>query len=246
MTPVKSETDLYHTVNGVPQYIDHVVGLDVSAAEKETTYTLTANAGSKVITVDYEVDGKPETAYCTLSSSADFTKFTGFLRFETKDGLNAGIKINLEEMDLSTLTDKEIRTSEGGSTNMQIGANSIDRVLKLEIPDIRTNVLGVRNIKIDTAQEANNTIDAVDGALSILNEARGKLGAYQNRMEYTMNALAAAEENLTSAESRIRDVDMAEEMVNYTKANILNQTATSMLAQANQEPQQVLTLLQGL
>ena len=65
-------------------------------------------------------------------------------------------------------------------------------------------------------------------------------------MEYTLNALAAAEENLTSAESRIRDVDMAEEMVNYTKANILNQTATSMLAQANQQPQQVLTLLQGL
>jgi flagellin len=58
--------------------------------------------------------------------------------------------------------------------------------------------------------------------------------------------LAASEENLTAAESRIRDVDMAEEMVNYTKANILNQTATSMLAQANQEPQQVLTLLQGL
>ena len=181
-----------------------------------------------------------------MPASIDANKFTGFLRFETPEGQNAGLKINLSEMKLSDLNTKEIQTSEGGSTNMQIGANSIDRVLRLEIPDIRTNKLGIRDIKIDTAKEANDTIDAVDSALNVLNEARGKLGAYQNRMEYTMNALAAAEENLTSAESRIRDVDMAEEMVNYTKANILNQTATSMLAQANQEPQQVLTLLQGL
>ena len=65
-------------------------------------------------------------------------------------------------------------------------------------------------------------------------------------MEYTLNALAAAEENLTSAESRIRDVDMAKEMMNFTQANILNQSATTMLAQANQQPQTVLQLLQGL
>jgi len=244
MTPVKSETGLYETIDGVPQYIEGVSGLDVSAAEQKTKYTLKADG--KVVTVTYNVGTEVVTAYCTLSDSIDENSFTGFLRFETLEGQNAGLKINLNKMKLSDLTGKKIQTSEGGSTNMQIGANSIDRVLKLEIPDIRTNILGIRNVKIDTAKEANDTIDAVDSALNVLNEARGKLGAYQNRMEYTMNALAAAEENLTSAESRIRDVDMAEEMVNYTKANILNQTATSMLAQANQEPQQVLTLLQGL
>ena len=245
MTAVKKDTTLYEDPDGdgVYDYITGVTGLDVSAAEKGLTYTMTADDTNHVVKLE---DDNGKMFYCTLSAADFANAYTGFLRFETADGENAGIKISLEEMTLTDLTNKEIATSDGGSTKMQIGANSIDRVLKLEIPDIRTNILGVKNIKIDTAQEANSAIDAVDGALNILNEARGKLGAYQNRMEYTMNALAAAEENLTSAESRIRDVDMAEEMVNYTKANILNQTATSMLAQANQEPQQVLTLLQGL
>ncbi|MBE5812182.1 MAG: flagellin [Clostridiales bacterium] len=248
MTPDKSVTNGLYTVdaNGISQYIDNVAGLDVSAAEKNTTYTISTNAGDKTVSVTYKVGDETKVATCTLSDSATFSDYTGFLRFQTSTGENAGIRLNVENMDLATLASKQIKTSDGGSTNMQIGANSIDRVLKLEIPDIRSNVLKINGIKVDTAQEANSAIDSVDGALNILNEARGKLGAYQNRMEYTLNALNASEENLTAAESRIRDVDMAEEMVNYTKANILNQTATSMLAQANQEPQQVLTLLQGL
>ena len=81
-------------------------------------------------------------------------------------------------------------------------------------------------------------------ALIKVNTQRGKLGAFQNRLEYAINSLGSTEENLTSAESRIRDVDMAAEMVAFTKNSILNQAATSMLAQANQLPQSVLTLLQ--
>ena len=249
MTSIKESTDLFSldTATGKYEYIEGVIGLDVSAAEKEKEYTIAVNGNT--ISVSYtDVKGNAQTAYATCGTidSTKMSNYTGYLRFVTEDGQNAGIKINFEEMDLNTLNNKVINTSEGGSTNMQIGANSIDRVLKLEIQDIRANKLGIDNIKVDTAKESNDTIDAVDKALEALNVARGKLGAYQNRLEYTINALAAGEENLTSAESRIRDVDMAEEMVNYTKANILNQTATSMLAQANQEPQNVLQLLQGL
>lgn len=247
LTPEKGVANGLYTLDnstGAYEYIDNVTGLDVSAAEKNTTYTLSVSNG--MATVEYEVDGEKITAKATCGTIDSANDYTGFLRFETEDGLNSGVKLTLKNMNLASLNGKVIKTSDAGSTNMQIGANSIDRVLKLEITDIRAKQLGIDGIKIDTADEANNTIDAVDNALNILNDARGKLGAYQNRMEYTLNALAASEENLTAAESRIRDVDMAEEMVNYTKANILNQTATSMLAQANQEPQQVLTLLQGL
>lgn len=249
MTADKANTALYtlDATTGAYEFIEGIEGLDVSAAEKNTTYTISSNAG--VVKVSYlDDEGNTVTATATAGTidAGEVANYTGFLRFETEDGQNSGIKISLKNMDLGQLDGVEIATSDGGSTNMQIGANSIDRVLKLEIADIRSKQLGIDGIKIDNPAEANNTIDAVDHALNILNDARGKLGAYQNRMEYTLNALAAAEENLTSAESRIRDVDMAEEMVNYTKANILNQTATSMLAQANQQPQQVLTLLQGL
>ena len=249
MTPVKKDTQLFveNTVTGAYDYIEGVESLDVSAAEKNMTYTLSSAGGVvKVQYLDAKGDLVEAKATCGTLTGTDITEYTGFMRFETDEGQNSGIKLNFKKMNLNSLDGLKIATSDGGSTNMQIGANSIDRVLKLEIADIRSNQLRIDGISIDTAAEANNTIDAVDSALAILNDARGKLGAYQNRMEYTLNALAAAEENLTSAESRIRDVDMAEEMVNYTKANILNQTATSMLAQANQQPQQVLTLLQGL
>ena len=97
---------------------------------------------------------------------------------------------------------------------------------------------------MDSAENAKKTLENIEAALTRVNTQRGKLGAYQNRLEYTINSLGSTEENLTSAESRIRDVDMAAEMVKFTKNSILNQAATSMLAQANQLPQSVLTLLQ--
>ena len=99
-------------------------------------------------------------------------------------------------------------------------------------------------IDISTTQAANNVLDAVDFALDVVAAQRGTLGAIQNRMEYALSNLTATEENLSAAESRIRDVDMSDEMVKFTKNNILNQSAMAMLAQANQLPQQVLTLLQ--
>ena len=99
-------------------------------------------------------------------------------------------------------------------------------------------------IDIATADMANKTLDNIDYALEAVAAQRSNLGVMQNRMEYAVNNLSTTEENLTAAESRIRDVDMAEEMVGYTKDSILNQSAMAMLAQANQQPQQILSLLQ--
>ena len=92
---------------------------------------------------------------------------------------------------------------------------------------------------------AGLTLDNVDEAIKNVSNARSAFGAVQNRLEHRLNNLATYQENLVASESRIRDVDMAQEMVNFTKLGILQQAGTSMLAQANQAPQGVLSLLQG-
>ena len=88
-----------------------------------------------------------------------------------------------------------------------------------------------------------SAISALDSALEKITTARAKLGAIQNRLDYTMKSLDISSENLSASESRIRDTDMAKEMMNLTKSNVLSQAATSMLAQANQAPQNVLQIL---
>lgn len=98
-------------------------------------------------------------------------------------------------------------------------------------------------MRVSTHEIAAVAITAVDAAISFVSTERSKLGAVQNRLEHTIKNLDTGAENLQAAESRIRDVDMAQEMMNFTKQNILQQAATAMLAQANQAPQGVLQLL---
>ncbi|MCQ2910722.1 MAG: flagellin [Clostridia bacterium] len=101
------------------------------------------------------------------------------------------------------------------------------------------------SLNISTREGANISIDVIDKAIKLVSDERSKYGAIQNRLEYTMNNLNTTAENMTSAESTVRDVDMAEEMMSYTKNNILQQAAQAMLVQANARPQQALQLLQG-
>lgn len=101
----------------------------------------------------------------------------------------------------------------------------------------------VKGVNVSTSTLASGTITAIDKAIESVSTERSKLGALQNRLEHTINNLGTAAENLTAAESRIRDVDMAKEMMEFTKQSILQQAATAMLAQANQLPQAVLQLL---
>lgn len=125
---------------------------------------------------------------------------------------------------------------------LQIGANS-GETLQLDIAGMDAGTLGVDALTVDTAANAGSSIDAIDLAIEDVSDQRASLGANQNRLEHTINNLTTTSENLTAAESRIRDVDMAKEMMNFTKNNILSQASTAMLAQANQMPQGVLQLL---
>lgn len=136
------------------------------------------------------------------------------------------------------------------SFTFQIGANEKQN-LSVSISSMDgTSLLGSElddfNIKIkDGATNSDKMITLIDKAIQTVSDQRADLGAVQNRLEHTINNLTATNENLSDANSRIRDVDMAEEMMTFTKSNILSQAATSMLAQANAMPNSVLNLLQG-
>lgn len=125
----------------------------------------------------------------------------------------------------------------------QIGPNTNQNVM-IDVPRLDIVTLGIEEINVTTQVGANEAIFTLDQAINTLSDVRAKLGATQNRMEHTINNLQVTHENLTASESRIRDADMALEMTEFTRNNILNQAATAMLAQANQLPQGVLQLLQ--
>jgi flagellin len=128
------------------------------------------------------------------------------------------------------------------TTVFQIGANEGEDV-GINVGDMTAHALGVHNILVTDRESAARSITVIDNALGKVSTQRAKLGAYQNRLEHTINNLTTASTNTTAAESRIRDADMAKEMMEFTKLNILSQAGNSMLAQANQLPQNVLSLL---
>lgn len=138
----------------------------------------------------------------------------------------------------------EVATTGKGLT-FQIGANGVeDQRVTLNVNDMSSTAIGVANADVSNQDAANKAIEMVDTAVKTVSMQRAGLGALQNRLEYTVNNLTTTNENLTAAESQIRDTDMATEMINYTKNNILQQASQAMLAQANQQPQAILQLLQ--
>ena len=132
-----------------------------------------------------------------------------------------------------------------GSTSaitVQIGPTSVE-TLSIAAEKMDATSLGVNGIAVGSVSDANSAITKINEAINTVSTHRAKLGASQNRLEHTINNLKTTNENMTAAESRIRDTDMAKEMAAFTKNNILNQAAQSMLSQANQQPQGVLSLL---
>ena len=144
-----------------------------------------------------------------------------------------------------TLTKGKVNYNDALSFNLHVGADAdMTNKITVNIDSMNSAGLGVKGIKADTEQDATYAIDAIADAISTVSSQRSSLGAVQNRLEHTINNLDNVVDNTASAESRIRDTDMAEEMVNYSKNNILAQAGQSMLAQANQSNQGVLSLLQ--
>ncbi|KFL16475.1 flagellin [Geobacillus stearothermophilus] len=135
------------------------------------------------------------------------------------------------------------------SIDIQLGANN-GQTLTLSWRKQLKNSLGedsidISTLNIKTVTSAQSAISTLDNAIISVSKSRSKMGAYQNRLEHTINNLTTADENLTAAESRIRDTDMAMEMAEFTKNNILTQAAQAMLAQSNQLPQGILQLLKS-
>ncbi|MGE5544094.1 MAG: flagellin [Bacillota bacterium] len=125
---------------------------------------------------------------------------------------------------------------------LQIGANA-NQVIAVNVTAADAGALSINTLAIDTQGGATAALAAIDTALTTVSDIRAGFGATQNRLEHTINNLSVAAENLAASESRIRDADMALEMVNFTKLQILQQSGTAMLAQANTAPQAVLSLL---
>lgn len=164
---------------------------------------------------------------------------------------NNGFEMRMEILDgaktagaAGALGTATVTVLDAGPMNLQIGANE-GQLMEVRIPEVSPKTLGIENVNVCTQQGAQNAIVSVDEAIRRVSETRAKLGAYQNRLEHAIASLDVSSENLTEALSRIEDVDMAGEMANYTQLQVLAQASTSMLAQANERPQMVLSLLQG-
>ena len=207
---------------------DDVSTKDKLKAKLETElegYTVTVDTDKKIIELSQKVGTDKDEFKVALNSKNDGIKGSV---------VKGGVTARKEEF------------SEG-KVSVQVGANA-SQSMSIEIGDMRAQALKIvndkgRGLSVETAQSANEAITAFDAALNAVSSQRANLGAVQNRLEYTISNLDNTAENLTSAESTLRDVDMAKEMMEYSKNNILNQAAQAMISQANQQPQNVLQLL---
>lgn len=177
------------------------------------------------------------------SGTAGFAGAVEGLTFEVSDADgNAKTEASNILSSFKETTEAKEAKAEDGRATLQIGANA-GQTMTVSIGDMGADALSVKNLDLSTQDGANVAISVIDEATKKVSSQRSYLGAVQNRLEHTINNLDTASENLSSAQSQIADVDMASEMMEYSKNNVLSQAAQAMLAQANQQPEQVLTLL---
>lgn len=184
---------------------------------------------------------KPGNHYTSLTNNGD-----GKLRvYDNRDNTSdlESKKNNSVILPGIAISDTELPEFQGlGDLNIQAGAES-GQFISIKLPAISSEILGVNNSHVLTGPMAQQSIESFKNALAYVSEERSRMGAYQNRMEHTINNLDNVVENTTAAESRIRDTDMAKEMMDFSASNILAQAGTAMMTQANQLNQDVLTLL---
>ncbi|MDD3765751.1 MAG: flagellin [Eubacteriales bacterium] len=207
-----------------------ITAINLSGAKSGTVYTLT-NGASGELTLS--AGGVSQ----TITGLGD--TYSGTVNFDI-----LGISLTLEgaDLDADSGLGGGIKTDSNAQVNIQTGANE-GETLTLSIEDMTANGLGISDANTLTAENAANAITLIEDAIKLVSDERAKLGATQNRLEYKIKNLNSSAENLQSAESGIRDVDMATEMVNYTKNEILQQAAQAMLSKANLAPQSILQLL---
>ena len=160
-----------------------------------------------------------------------------------KDADGNVIKDGAGNPEIATEVLVEMELTNMGPMTLQIGANE-GQTIDLRIPQISLLNAGIKDTTVLTQEDSSRAIAEISDAIKFISSARSRLGAYQNRLEHTQTGLESSSENVTAAYSRIMDTDMAEEMTEYTNMQVVTQAATSMLAQANERPSQMLQLLQ--
>lgn len=222
-------------------------GRSIGKTTADPTQAITIGTGDNTITIAANAITGTGTAKVRIEKTADFT-----IKYGT--ATIADVKAVTTQNGVVQVGGFEL-TFDGGMTNasstltitnraltFHIGANE-NQNIRVSVEEMSASKLGVSNIDVTTQTGANNGIIYINEAIEKVSAERAKLGAVQNRLEHTINNLGVAKENLTAAESRIRDLDMAEEMMTFTRNQIISQAATAMLAQANQVPAIVLQLL---
>ena len=192
----------------------------------------------------YDVNGKEVSAE-QIANSKNADGKTAATNYYVSDKGDVANAIKITTADAKTKNIEPFDVNGELSFNLHVGADSAaDNKIAVKIESMSAAGIGVNGLKVDTEDDATAAIDRIAEAVAKVSSQRSALGAVQNRLEHTIDNLDNVVENTTAAESRIRDTDMAEEMVNYSKNNILAQAGQSMLAQANQSTQGVLSLLQ--
>lgn len=185
-------------------------------------------------------------AEVTLDTTSGFSKTaTVFIdggRVEVSD--RNGFSMIFDVSEAKAGSDATVTMLDAGYVAIQIGANE-GQTIDISVPPVTCEALNIQYLNVCTTEGATQAISSFDDAIQQISSVRSKLGAYQNRMDRAVSSLDTTEENLTEACSRIEDVDMSEEMTEYTQYSVLVQAGTSMLAQANNQPQTILQLLQG-
>ena len=194
-----------------------------------------------------KADGSTDTAG-TFTIKLTVNRANTTVTSPVADAIGDGLTITLTTKAPDKNTAKDIvfkATGEGGGLELQIGdtADKFNK-LKVNVGDMHAKGLKIDDVDISNQTKAASSIQKIKDAINSVSSTRGDLGALQNRLEHTSNNLSVMTENIQDAESTIRDTDVADEMMAYTKNNILIQSAQAMLAQANQVPQGVLQLLQ--
>ncbi|NBI79813.1 flagellin [Anaerotruncus colihominis] len=235
------------TTNGVK-------GLSVEGGNLSTDDTITVNISADSVGTVTVTASDATVVFTTTQTGKGFYSITADVSAITDESIKkawSGVTINFT-VDQACDTDKNYKAGtqtftagKNHSMQLQIGDTADDfNQLKVSIGSMSSAALGVDKVDISSQDGAAKAIDVIRNAIDRVSSQRASLGATQNRLEYTINNLDTASENLQSANSRIRDTDMAKMMMEYTKMNVLTQSAQAMLAQANQQPQSVLQLLQ--
>ena len=219
---------------------------------KVGTYTEAVPTGKYTIVYPITVDANGVVDPSCIASDPKLSALTNVkLEYETDDNGDGSLSIKADGDFYLRMQNKasvsggpvEVDITGIGSMKIQIGANE-KQELAIRIPTISLKDMGIDTLNMRTVDSAQKGIEQIKGALSYINDARSRLGAYQNRLEHNASSVELTSENMTSSYSRIMDVDMAEEMTQYSTYQVLSQSGISMLSQANSQPEQILQLLQ--